>query len=70
MKRDFNKLIAEGGTMLEKHERMDMTIDEIRTLLDATKPGNLYFTLWDAYRAGVATGARISKRNSKGAGRK
>lgn len=70
MKRDFNKLIAEGGQIIKQHERIDMSLDEATALLEAAEPGNVLFTIWDAYRAGVATWARISKRNSKGAGRK
>lgn len=70
MKRDFNKLIAEGGEIIEKHERIDMSLQEAKTLLEAVEPGNVLSTIWDAYRAGVAAGARISKRGSKGAGRK
>ena len=61
MKRDFNKLIAEGSAMLEKHERMDMTLSEATALLKGAEPGGRAFTLWDAYRAGVAIGARINK---------
>lgn len=61
MKRDFNKLIADGGAMLEKHTRMDMTLSETMTLLEGAESGGRAFTLWDAYRAGVAIGARISK---------
>lgn len=61
MKRDFNKLIAEGGEIIEKHERMDMSLSEATALLEKAEPGNISFTLWDAYRAGVAVGLRISK---------
>ena len=61
MKRDFSKLIAEGSAMLEKHERMDMTLSEATALLKGAEPGGRAFTLWDAYRAGVAIGVRISK---------
>ena len=61
MKRDFSKLIAEGSAMLEKHERMDMTLSEATALLKGAEPGGRAFTLWDAYWAGVAIGARISK---------
>lgn len=61
MKRDFHKLIVEGSAMLEKHERMDMTLSEATALLEAAEPGSEAFTLWDAYRAGVAIGARISQ---------
>ena len=64
MKRDFSKLIAEGSAMLEKHERMDMTLAEATALLEGAEPGGKAFTLWDAYRAGVAIGARISKGDS------
>ena len=64
MKRDFSKLIAEGSAMLEKHERMDMTLSEATALLEGAEPGGKAFTLWDAYRAGVAIGARISKVDS------
>ena len=63
MKRDFNKLIAEGGAMLEKHERMDMSLSEATALLEKAEPGNISFTLWDAYRAGVAVGARIREKD-------
>jgi len=67
MKRDFNKLIAEGGEIIEKHERMDMSLSEATALLEKAEPGNTSFTLWDAYRAGVAVGLRISKAdNAKG----
>lgn len=61
MKRDFNKLVAEGAAIIDKHTRMDMTLSEATELLQAAKPGETAFTLWDAYRAGVAIGARISK---------
>ena len=61
MKRDFQKLIAEGGRIIKQHERIDMTLQECTTLLEATEPGNMLFTIWDAYRAGVAAGARITK---------
>lgn len=61
MKRDFQKLIAEGGQIIKQHERIDMTLQECTTLLEATEPGNMLFTIWDAYRAGVAAGARITK---------
>ena len=63
MKRDFNKLIAEGSAMLEKHERMDMTLSEATALLESAEPGGRAFTLWDAYRAGVAVGARIREKD-------
>ena len=65
MKRDFNKLIAEGGEIIEKHERMDMSLSEATALLEKAEPGNISFTMWDVYRAGVAVGLRISKRNSR-----
>ena len=61
MKRDFQKLIAEGDQIIKQHERIDMTLQECTTLLEATEPGNMLFTIWDAYRAGVAAGARITK---------
>ena len=61
MKRDFNKLIAEGGEIIKQHERIDMTLNEATALLEKAEPGNISFTLWDAYRAGVAAGARITK---------
>lgn len=61
MKRNFNKLAAEGGAIIEKHERMDMSLKEATALLETTEPGNVLFTIWDAYRAGIAVGARISK---------
>lgn len=64
MKRDFNKLIAEGGEIIKQHERIDMSLKEATTLLETTEPGNVLFTIWDAYRAGVAIGARISKGDS------
>ncbi len=63
MKRDFNKLIAEGGEIIKKHERVDMSLGEATTLLEATEPGNVLFTIWDAYRAGVAIGARIREKD-------
>ena len=61
MKRNFQKLIAEGDQIIKQHERIDMTLQECTTLLEATEPGNMLFTIWDAYRAGVAAGARITK---------
>ena len=61
MKRDFKKLIAEGDQIIKQHERMDMSLQEARALLEAAEPGNVLFTIWDAYRAGVAAGARITK---------
>lgn len=61
MKRDFNKLTAEGGEIIKKHERMDMSLSEATALLEKAEPGSITFTLWDAYRAGVAVGLRISK---------
>lgn len=61
MKRDFQKLIAEGDQIINQHERIDMSLNEATTLLEATEPGNMLFTIWDAYRAGVAAGARITK---------
>lgn len=64
MKRDFNKLIAEGNAILEKNERMDMLLEEAMTLLETTKPGNMPLAIYDAYRAGVAIGVRISKGDS------
>lgn len=63
MKRDFNKLIAEGSAMLEKHTRMDMTLSETMTLLEGAESGGRALTLWDAYRAGVAIGARIREKD-------
>lgn len=47
--------------MLEKHERMDMTLSEATALLKGAEPGGRASTLWDAYRAGVAAGVRITK---------
>lgn len=61
MKRDFQKLIAEGDQIIKQHERIDMSLNEATTLLEAPEPGNMLFTIWDAYRAGVAAGARIAK---------
>ena len=61
MKRDFQKLIAEGDQIIKQHERIDMSLNEATTLLEATEPGNILFTIWDAYRAGVAAGARTTK---------
>lgn len=61
MKRDFQKLIAEGGRIIKQHERMDMSLDEATTLLEATEPGDVLSTIYDAYRAGVAAGTRITK---------
>ena len=61
MKRDFQKLIAEGDQIIKQHERIDMSLNEATTLLEATEPGNMLFTIWDAYRAGVAAGAQITK---------
>ena len=61
MKRDFQKLIAEGDRIIKQHERIDMTLEEARKLLETTEPGNVLFTIWDAYRAGVAAGTRITK---------
>lgn len=61
MKRDFQKLIAEGGRIIKQHERMDMSLDEATTLLEATEPGDVLSTIYDTYRAGVAAGARITK---------
>lgn len=61
MKRDFQKLIAEGDQIIKQHERIDMSLNEATTLLEATEPGNMLFTIWGAYRAGVAAGARITK---------
>lgn len=70
MKRDFKKLIAEGGQIIEQHERIDMSLQEARTLLEAAEPGNVLSTIWDAYRAGVAAGARITKAdNTRRAGK-
>ena len=63
MKRDFNKLIAEGGEIIERHERMDMSLSEATALLEKAEPGNISFALWDAYRAGVAVGARIREKD-------
>ena len=61
MKRDFQKLIAEGGKIIKQHERMDMSLKEATTLLEATEPGDVLSTIYNAYRAGVAAGARITK---------
>ena len=65
MKRDFNKLIAEGGQIIKQHERIDMTLNEATALIEATEPGNVLFTIWDAYRAGVAAGARITSSETR-----
>ena len=61
MDKDFQKMIAEGGQIIKQHERMDMSLDEATTLLEATEPGDVLSTIYDAYRAGVAAGARITK---------
>lgn len=62
MKRDFNKLIEEGRSIIKDRPRMDMSIDEISALLDAAKPGEFSFLLREAFLAGVATGSRISNK--------
>lgn len=61
MKRDFQKLIAEGSKIIKQHERMDMSLQEATTLLEAMEPGDVLSTIYDTYRAGVAAGARITK---------
>lgn len=64
MKRDFNKLIEAGTTILEGHPRQDMAVSEAAALLYREPQQEILSIIYDAFCAGVAAGTMIYKADS------
>lgn len=63
MNRDTKKYIAEGRNLVKKHMRMDMSATEMDYFRKAynVKPDGDFHALADAFRLGVAVGAKMKE---------
>lgn len=64
--RDFRKAIEEGTQIIRRHNRLDMSVPELNQLRDqfideGQTSEALMNVIIDAFRAGVAIGARNRK---------